>query len=60
MIKTTVRAPDELMDRLRALAERNRRSVHAELLTRLEAGIRLAEAAERREAVRLARQGAQA
>ncbi len=48
MIKTTVRAPDELMERLRRLAERNRRSVHAELLTRLEAGIKAAEAAERR------------
>ena len=38
----TVRMPDDLMERLRQLAERNRRSIHAELLTRLEHGIRAA------------------
>jgi predicted transcriptional regulator len=38
----TVRMPDDLMARLRELAERNRRSVHAELLTRLEHGIQAA------------------
>jgi predicted transcriptional regulator len=54
--KFTVRAPDELMERLRELAGHNRRSVHAELLVRLEQGVRLAVAAERREVARHARQ----
>jgi Arc-like DNA binding domain len=39
-----------------ALAERHHRSVHGELLARLEDGIRLAERAERRREVADARQ----
>jgi predicted transcriptional regulator len=56
MVKTTVRAPDDMMERLKKLAERHHRSVHGELLARLEDGIRLAERAERRREVADARQ----
>ncbi len=56
VIKFTVRAPDDLMARLRALAQANRRSTHSELLVRLEYGIKAAEA-ERQEAGHAAAQG---
>jgi predicted transcriptional regulator len=34
--RTTLRLPDDLRDRVRRLAERDRRSVHAELLWLIE------------------------
>ena len=38
-LRTTIRLPDDLHGKVRELAERERRSVHAELLWLIERGI---------------------
>jgi predicted transcriptional regulator len=41
--RTTIRLPDDLHERARRLAARDRRSVHAELLVLIERGLEIEE-----------------
>jgi predicted DNA-binding protein len=37
--RTTLRLPEEMQERVKALADRERRSIHAQLLTLIERGL---------------------